>query len=126
MSSVIKARAGSTFKAVNVFDREQMRHYGYIYADGSYSDEREPRGAILVPRRPSPAHFWDPDSREWYTDGAVMPASTGRETESVDGDPAGKAPTLAELEAQMKQAAAAGQVNLDALSLPGASGAGRN
>lgn len=94
MNSVVKTRNGATARALNTADKEAMKHYGYIYADGSYSDEREPRGAYLVPRRPSPAHFWDPDSREWFLDGDVMPPATNAPTESVGGDAPGKPPTV--------------------------------
>lgn len=46
-------------------DLDRMKQYGFIYADGSYSDERLPKGAILVPRRPSPEHQWDMGKKQW-------------------------------------------------------------
>ncbi len=83
--SVIKARntavrnAGDQPDKMSDYDRKNMEGYGFIYADGTYSDEREPRGATLVPRRPNPGSMWDPDRREWYDGGG-----------SADGDDASK------------------------------------
>lgn len=46
-------------------DAEVMKQYGFIYEDGSYSDDRLPKGAMLVPRRPSSDHKWNSETREW-------------------------------------------------------------
>lgn len=53
-------------------DAENMRAFGFIYADGSYSDERLPKGAMLVPRRPSPQHKWDQGKRAWVIPAAAV------------------------------------------------------
>lgn len=116
-SGVIKSR-GANAKPFNTFDSQQMQRYGFIYADGSYSDEREPRGAILVPRRPSPAHFWDPDSREWFIDGEVMPPVTGGQTqEKVGGENPEKPPTLEQVQAANKPAAQTSTTSMASLTV---------
>ena len=98
MSSVIKSRPGrDPQERFNTADKEAMKQYGFIYEDGTYSDERELRGAYLVPRRPSGQHYWDPDSREWFLDGDAMPPATGNVTEPVAGETGTKAPTLQEV-----------------------------
>lgn len=67
--SVVRQRnraVADTTARMSDYDRKNMEAYGFIYADGTYSDERQPRGATIVPRRPSINHAWDPDTREWY------------------------------------------------------------
>jgi hypothetical protein len=46
-------------------DQRNMQAFGFIYADGSYSDERLPKGATLVPRRPGPSYKWDFANKRW-------------------------------------------------------------
>lgn len=43
--------------------------FGYLYDDGSYSDQREPRGATCVPRRPRADAKWNHELRCWCVDG---------------------------------------------------------
>lgn len=106
-NAVIKPRAGSAPpRALQMlpYEQREMSLYGFIYSDGSYSDERQPRGAMLVPRRPSDKHFWDPEAKEWYLDGEVMPPEDeGRaKLESVEGDDAGQPPTIEQVVAANK------------------------
>jgi len=96
-------------------DAAKMRQYGFIYADGSYTDERLPKGATLVPRRPSPSHKWDMEKKMWIgtTSAPAVPAvspavpavspvspvsaaSYGREAPAVAADP-DMSPSLADM-----------------------------
>ena len=97
MNSVVKPRGEAQRQVFTTGDQKEMQRYGFIYADGTYSDEREMRGAYLVPRRPSADYMWDPDSREWYLDGTVMPPSTGQVQEPVAGQLGTRPPTFAEV-----------------------------
>lgn len=81
-NSVIRSRNKAVREASTTdYDREQMQAYGFIYADGSYSDERQPRGATIVPRRPSADHMWDPDDKKWY----VVHENTSDARETASG-----------------------------------------
>lgn len=74
---------------------------GYIYADGSYSDEREPRGATVVPRRQQVGDVWSHAAKCWLRDG-----------KPIDPDTAG---TFIEPERVDVQPVAEGEKNVDAL-----------
>lgn len=64
-------------------DAEAMKSFGFIYADGSYSDERLPKGAMLVPRRPSPNHKWDQNKRAWILQAPAPAAAAAPVTPPV-------------------------------------------
>lgn len=96
-NSVVRPKTGPVREEkFNSADREAMKLYGFIYVDGSYSDEREPRGAYIVPRRPSKRHFWDPDSKEWYLPEDVLPPETGEPGEALGGEVT-RVPTVEEV-----------------------------
>jgi len=70
-------------------DAQKMLEYGFIYADGSYSDERLPKGATLVPRRPSPQHKWDAVAKRWVSGEMPVPESKGSQFNVAGNRPTG-------------------------------------
>ena len=55
-----------------ILNQLKDEEHGYVYDDGSYSNEREPRAATVVPRRKREGDVWSHEARCWMRDGAPV------------------------------------------------------